>query len=74
MAQAVGRVATPTRAKPLQGRKKFDLEFLSPLKGLLNFIYCLIPRLAPQAINLPPLTGLQELGSFLNRTRVDLQL
>jgi|GEM_PF-5300985 len=45
--------------KPRQGRKIFNLEILSPLTGLLKFIHTLIPRLAPWAINLPPLTGLK---------------
>jgi hypothetical protein len=48
------------KAKPLQGRKTFKVERLSPLKGLLNFIYDLIPRLTPWAINISPLTGLRK--------------
>ena len=51
--------------QPRQGRKKFDLEHLSPLPGLLACVARLIPRLTPWATNMPPLTGLSITRAYV---------
>jgi hypothetical protein len=50
-----------TRSKPREGRKKFDVESLSPLSGLRNFIYALGPRADARGYFLPPLAGLNHI-------------
>ena len=58
-------------AKPREGRKRCKHELLSPLTGLLNFTYHLIPRLAPWAINLSPLTGLSVTRHYVELTLIN---